>query len=424
MNFLFDKDVWHEIAASLKKSKLRTFLTAFGVIWGIFMLMVLLGAGAGFENNAKYQWGSFATNSMFINAETTTIPYKGYPRGRRFTFNTEDCELVKNRFEDIQYFSSGVYVSGGFGNSQSSNVIVRGKQTASFAVLGVEPDRQKIDPLDFTGGRFINDLDFENKRKVCVIGERVYNTLFKPGEDPVGEYIKINNVYFQVIGNYKSMHSGGWGNWQNGLVIMPRNTAQQTFNLGDDVYWMSICAKDGVSVGSMKDDILKMMAERHSVSPEDKMAFDVDDIEEEYKKGMKIFAGIKIFIWIVGVFTLLAGVIGISNIMLISIKERTREIGIRRALGAKPFAIIAHVIAEASVLTFIAGYAGLMLGVGMVELANKIIGGEENDVIRNPEIGFEIAVFSLVIIVVSGVLAGLIPSLRAISIKPVDAIRD
>jgi len=424
MNFLFDKDVWHEIAASLKKSKMRTFLTAFGVIWGIFMLMVLLGAGAGFENNARYQWGDFSTNSMFISAEKTTIPYKGYPRGRNFTFNTEDCELVKSRFDDIKYFSSGVYVSGGFGNDQSSNVIVRGKQSASFAVLGVEPDRQKIDPLGFIDGRFINKLDFENKRKVCVIGERVYNTLFKPGENPVGEYIKINNVYFQIIGNFKSLHSGGWANWQNGLVIMPQNTAQQTFNLGDDVYWMSICAKDGVSVGSMKDDILRMMAERHSVSPEDKMAFDVDNIEEEYNKGMMMFAGINIFIWVVGVFTLLAGVIGISNIMLISIKERTREIGVRRALGAKPYAIIMHVISEATTLTFIAGSIGLFFGVGLVELANKIISGTENGTIRNPEISFEIALFSLIIIVISGMLAGLIPSLRAISIKPVDAIRD
>lgn len=421
---LLDKDIWQEIIASLKSNKLRTLLTALGVIWGMFMLMVLLGAGSGFENHTRKEWAKFSTNSMFINAKPTTVPYKGYPRGRRFRFTNEDCEIIKSQFSGIKYFSGGVYVSGGFGSRKSNNVLVRGKHSGAYAVQGVEPDQIKIDPLNMLKGRFINDHDVKHKRKVCVIGMKVYKALFPEGGNPVGEYIKINNVFFQIIGYYTSYHSGGWANWQNGLVWMPRNTAQQTFNLGDKVYWYAICAHDSVSVSSMKDGIISLMSERHSVSPDDKMAFKVNNIEQRFKEITDMFNGINIFTWVVGIFTLIAGIIGISNIMLISIKERTKEIGIRRALGAKPLTIITHIIAESTVLTFIAGYAGMFLGIIAVEVSAYFIEQSENNFIYNPEISFNIAILSLLIIVFAGIMAGFIPSLRAIKIKPVEAIRD
>lgn len=417
---LFDKDIWQEIYASLSQNKLRTGLTAFGVLWGILMLTAMLGAGTGLKNGVDGQFGGFATNSMFIDTRPTTIDYKGHPRGRRFTFTNEDAEYVRNRFDEIEYFSAGVYIGGRDGQP---NVIIRGKQSGAFDISGVEPDRGKIDPLNFIEGRYINENDYKEKRKICIIGKTVYESLFKPGEKAVGEYIKVNGVYFMVCGVFQSYHSGGWAQWQNSLIFTPRVTAQQTYNLGDMVYWLSITGKDGVDLTPLAKEITSIMAERHSVSPDDEMAFHVQDISQEYKQATGLISGIKMLTWVVGIFTLIAGVIGISNIMLIVIKERTREIGVRRAIGATPKIIIGQIISEAVLLTVLAGYLGLTLGVLIVEGLGKAI-GTDSEFFVNPFVDLRTAFSALIVLVLGGLLAGMIPALRAVRIKPIEALKE
>lgn len=417
MKFIFDKELWYEILSSLRKNPMRTFLTTLGVIWGMIILIVLLGSGRGLERGISSQWGDFATNSMFLWGERTSIPYEGFPRGRQIGFINKDVDMVRSNFPDLKYLSAAVWVGG---QSGANNVVSRGKEAASFSIIGDTPDRFKIDVVKLEKGRAINNTDMQEKRKVIYIGQRVYETLFKQGEEAIGTYVKVNGIYFMVVGIFQSQHSGQWGFWQNGLVFMPLPTAQQAFNLGDRVHWMSLCAKEGKSVTVLGDDIMKYMKKIHKIHPDDTMAFGMDNIEKQYNQMQGMFLGIKILIWVVGIFTLLAGVIGISNIMLIVIKERTQEIGVRRAIGAKPFIILIQIIYESVMLTIVSGYIGLLAGIGIIELMASTI---ESDSFKNPEVDIRIALIALVILTIAGLFAGLVPASRALKIKPVEALR-
>ncbi len=419
---MFDLDKWNEIYFALKKNKLRTFFTAFGVFWGIFMLVVMMGAGRGLHNGVNMDMGDMATNSMFMWTRNTTIPYKGFPRGRRYSFQNSDTEALKSNIPEIKYIAARLQGWGGDG----TNNVIRGERIGGFRIQGDYPDYNKIEPVDIINGRFINDTDIGELRKVAVIGLRVYEEMFDADEDPIDQYLQIQGVYFKVVGLFKSKKSDQQADRDNQQIILPFTTLQRVYNYGDIVGWYAITSHDDVSVSIVEEKAKSMMRNRHSIHPDDDRAIGSFNLEVEFKKMTNLFNGIDALIWIVGIGTLFAGVIGVSNIMLIVVKERTKEIGIQRALGASPRDIISQIISEAVLLTTFAGYVGLVFGVGLLELLNYVLvvtGGESN-MFANPSVDFNMAITALIILVISGAFAGWIPAKRAISIKPIDALRD
>ncbi len=422
---MFDLDLWKEILSALKKNRLRSFMTAFGVFWGIFMLIVMSGAGRALENGVMDGIKAFATNSAFFWTEPTSKPYKGFQRGRRWNYKNKDIEYIRENVKDIQYLSPKLF---GSDNNSGDNTI-RGKKTGVFNITGDYPDFYKIDPWTPIKGRLLNEIDILHKRKVCIIGERVAEVMFEKEEDPIGEYLKINGVYFQVVGVvHPETRINFNGNRKTESIMIPFSTMQQTYNMGDVVHFFAVTSVDGVSVSQIEARLKDLLKERHHIAPDDVQAVGSFNIEVEWVKYQGLFSGIQILTWIVGIGTLLAGVIGVSNIMLVIIKERTQEIGIQRAIGATPGNVIMHIVAESVFLTVIAGYIGLSLGIGLLELANMALtSGSANpdDVFfKRPEVSFQMAVGALSVLVVSGVVAGLIPARRAVGIKPIDALRD
>lgn len=421
---MFDRDSWQEIFHTLKKNKLRTFMTAFGVFWGIFMLIIMLGSGAGLENGVSSGMGKFATNSFFVWTQRTTIPYKGFPRGRRYNFRNDDIQALRDNISEIEYLAPKMR---GWSAGDGTNNTVRNDKTGAFTINGEYPDWNKIDPMDITEGRFINNIDIENRRKVAVIGTRVREILFEPDEDPIGEYIQIQGIYFQVVGVFVPLNTSiSFGGEKEQSIMIPFTTLQKTYNYGDIVGWFSITSKDHVPASEVEEKVLKFLAQRHTIHPEDEEAFGHFNLEENFRQMQGLFTGISGLIWIVGIGTLLAGVIGISNIMLVIVKERTKEIGIQRAIGATPMNIVSQIILESVFLTSIAGYFGLAIGVALVEGINYALieFGVDNEMFQRPEVDFNIAITALVILIFSGAFAGLIPAFRAVSIKPIDALRD
>ena len=420
---LIDLDKWNEIWSVIKKNKLRTFFTAFGVFWGIFMLVIMLGSGNGLKNGAYQGMGNMATNSFFMWTQRTTIPYKGFPRGRFYNFRNSDTEALEKNIKGIDLVAPRLQAWGFRGGG--SNVI-RGERSGAFDIYGDTPDFNEINPTTLLRGRFLNNIDLNEKRKVVAIGERVFEELFRPDEDPIGEYVKIQGVYFQVIGVVRSRQNGHQAERDNRSIFMPFTTLQKTYNYGDIVGWYSITAAEGYKASDIERQAKKLMRERHHIHPDDDRAVGSWNMEEEFNKFTTLFAGINTLIWIVGIGTLFAGVVGVSNIMLIVVKERTKEIGIQRAIGATPVNIIAQIIIESVFLTTIAGYLGLVLGVGLVELINYflITSGANTEMFVNPRVDFDKAISALAILIVSGALAGLIPARRAVAIKPIEALRD
>lgn len=420
--FLFDRDKWTEIFHALSKNKLRTFFTAFGVFWGIFMLVIMLGSGKGLKNGVNQGMGDMANNALFVWTQSTTMPYKGFPRGRRFNFRNGDTRALRENLPELEYIAPRLQIFGGRGN----NNVVRGERTAAYSIQGDYPDMNKIDPVNIHDGRFINQLDIENKRKVVVIGTRVKAEMFENGEDPIGEYLRIRGVYFRVVGVFSSRKNDQQAERENQQIFMPFTTLQQTYNMGDIVGWYSMAAYKDVSASVALEKVKKLLRERHSIAPTDERALGSFNVETEFRKMENLFAGINGLIWIVGIGTLLAGVIGVSNIMLIVVKERTKEIGIQRAIGATPLAIKSQIVLESVFLTTLAGYIGLLLGVGILELINYMMVkfGASTDMFARPEVDFDKAITALIILIIAGAFAGLIPARRATQLKPIDALRD
>jgi len=417
---IFDKDLWQEIYSSLSQNKLRTFLTAFGVFWGTFMLLTMLGSTKGLTNGANAEWSDFAVNSAFMNTQQTSMAYGGYDRGRWFSMNNDDVDMIKKAFPELQVVTGGVWYNG---SENQGNIVVYKKEVGSFVLLGESPDRFKIAPLKIMQGRILNWDDFDQKRKVIMIGKNVAESLFKKGEEPLGKYIQVNDVYFLVIGIFESKHSGGWADWENRQMFMPRTTAQRAFNLGDQVSWMTLNAPDNIPVTDLVNKVRLKIAKKYKIHPDDEMAFRINDISEEFRQVQGLFLGISFLTWIIGGFTLLAGVIGIGNIMLITVKERTKEIGVRRAVGAKPWQVVSQIMLESAILTIAAGYFGLLLGIGAVELLDVITQGGDAT-FKNPQISFDLAIGSLAILFVSGLVAGTMPAVTALNVKPIEALRD
>jgi len=418
---IFDRDRWQEIFSVLKKNKLRTFFTAFGVFWGIFMLIIMLGSGKGLSNGVKTGMGDMATNSMFMWTQRTTVPFKGFPRGRFYNFNNGDTQALIDNIPEIEYIAPRIQ---GFNRSGDNNV-VRAERTGNFRIQGDYPEYNLIDPVKMLKGRFINNLDITDERKVIVIGQRVYEEMFEPNENPIGEYLRISGVYFKVVGLCKSKKNDQQAEQENQQVFMPFTTLQKTYNYGDVVGWYSITAKKNVMVSTIEEKAKTLMKQRHSIAPDDDRAIGSANVEEEFKKMTNLFTGINTLIWIVGIGTLLAGMVGVSNIMMIIVKERTQEIGIQRALGASPASIISQIITESVFLTAVAGYVGLVIGVVLIEAVNYMLisTNASTGMFSNPSVDFAVAIKALVVLIISGAVAGMIPANRAVSIKPIDALR-
>jgi putative ABC transport system permease protein len=421
---MFDFDRWNEIWHALAKNKIRSLLTAFGVFWGIFMLVVMSGAGNGLRNGLIEGVAKFATNSAFMWTERTSEPYKGFKRGRWWNMDSEDLAVLRSKVPEIEILSPKNFGS----RSNSGPNTIRGKLNGSFNIKGDYPDYLKIDPATLVKGRWINEIDIREKRKVCAIGTKVYEQMFKPGENPLGEYLKISGVYYQVIGVLKPETRVNINGRTEESIFIPFTTMQQTYNMGNEVHIIAFTAKKGVPVSVVEEKVKDIVKKRHSVSPTDVQAIRSINIEKQFMQMRGLFIGINILTWIVGIGTLLAGVIGVSNIMLVIVKERTREIGVQRALGARPVTIITQVMLESVALTTVAGYIGLSAGVGLLELVSKVIDSqprEGNEIFfRNPEISIGVALAALAVLVVAGLFAGSIPAKRALQIKPIEALRE
>ncbi|WP_372774611.1 ABC transporter permease [Mangrovibacterium sp.] len=418
---MFDLDLWKEIISALKQNRMRSFMTAFGVFWGIFMLIIMSGAGRALQNGVLEGVKSFATNSAFFWTERTSVPYEGFQRGRRWDYDNQDIEYIRQNVREVEFLSPRL-----FGWQQNGDNTIRGERTGAFNIYGDYPDYFKIDGWTPVKGRLMNEIDVREKRKVCVIGERVVEVMFAKDEDPIGQYLKISGVYFQVVGviHPETKINIGGGKKEE-TIIMPFTTMQTAYNYGNVIHFFSVTAKEGYLVSDLQEKLKSLLKERHKIAPDDMQAVGSFNIEAEFIKFDALFTGIQVLTWIVGIGTLFAGIIGVSNIMLVIIKERTQEIGIQRALGATPGVIITHIVAESVFLTVMAGYVGLSLGVGLLELLGMALeaGGEEL-FFRNPQVDLTMALSALAVLVISGMFAGLIPAKRAISIKPIDALRD
>jgi len=414
---MFDRDKWAEVIQVLSKNPFRTVATAFGVMWGIMMLIVMMGSGKGLENGVTANFNR-VTNCMFIWTQATTKAYAGFKEGRRFNLRSGDVEYLKNNVPEIGILSPRNQLGG----YRGENNVTRGILTGSFSVFGDTPDYIKIEPRPIVKGRFINWSDLDDLRKVCVIGERVYQELFEKGEEPIGEYIKISGVNFQVIGVYESSYSGERAEEDTKSIFVPFTTFQKAFNYGDIVGWMSITSKEDVPVSVMEEKIIENLKSRHKVHPEDNRAFGHFNLEEEFNQMKGIFNGIRGLSWFVGVLTLIAGIIGISNIMLVIVKERTSEIGVRKALGATPWNIVSQVMLESLFLSALAGFLGVILGVWLLEFVAQFVEGQDGS-FRNPGVEFRVVMAALIVLMISGSLAGLIPAIRAVRIKPIEALR-
>lgn len=416
---MFNRDRWREILEVLTSNVWRTIFTAFGVCWGIFILIVLLAAGKGLENGIKKDFGDIATNTMFMWTRATTRAYEGLPQGRRFEFKISDVQAIRDNVPNLRFISPRNQL-GGFGGN---NNVVRGIRTGAYNVYGDYPEIINQDPMAVTSGRFLNYNDITEKRKVAIIGLGVKNDLYDKDEDPLGTYIKIQGVNFMVIGTYKKNNSGGGEEGQKEIFV-PFTSFSQAFNRGEDVGWMAITAEDGSSISVLKDKIVKVMKERHKVHPEDTRAVGYFDLYEQYNRVESLFGALKAVAYIVGIMVLLSGIIGVSNIMLIVVKERTKEIGIRRALGEQPWSIKKQILMESIFLTLISGMVGIILGSLVIFGINSLLDSVGPvDMFMSPSVSVGVVSGALTILMVSGLLAGFIPAQSAIRVRPIEALR-
>ena len=419
---MFDIDIWQEIFATIKKNKMRTFLTGFSVAWGIFMLMILLGSGNGLKNGVKQNFMNDAINAMWLWSGRTSIPYQGMNEGREIKFTNADYETLKE-LPGIEKTSGRYYLNG--------NTFSYENEYGSYTAITCHPDLQEIEGIIITKGRFINQIDINKTRKSVVLGKDIYDALFK-GKNAIGEYVRVNNIPFKVVGICKE----GEGTRHRNAYI-PVTTGQKVFNGSNRLnnFALTINAKTLEESQSIETQVRETLARKHQFDAKDKSALGSYNKLEDVLQTMKIFEAINIFIWIIGIGTLIAGVVGVSNIMLIIVKERTKEIGIRKAIGASPGSVIRLIMLESVLITTIAGYIGLVLGAGLMEGINFIVeqqyavaaatnGGQGDTFFRNPTVDLNVALLATLMLVIAGTIAGYIPAKRAAKIKPIEALRD
>lgn len=411
---MFELEKWSEIYSTIRKNKLRTFLTGFSVAWGIFMLIILLGSGNGLENGVYDQFRGGAMNGVWISSGVTSLEHDGLKSGREIKFTNEDYKVIKNQIRGYEFISARMFLG--------NNITSYKNEYGSFFLSPCHPDYLSIKEAEIIQGRFLNVLDINEYRKVAVIGEKVKSDLFK-GKDTVavGEYININGVLFKVVGVFRDF---GRGDDELRRIYVPITTAQRVFsgqNVINQISYTTGSASDE-EVDRMLERSRKILAARHSFDEKDDRAIFLWNKSEDVKRFRGLFLGIRLFIWVIGIGTIIAGIVGVSNIMMISVKERTKEIGIRKAIGATPFAIVMMILREAVLITGFAGYIGLVLGIALLEVISRNM--PQSDFFRNPEANFTIAVSATVLLVVAGVIAGFFPARKAAGIRPVEALKD
>ncbi len=419
---MFDIDKWQEIFATIKKNKMRTFLTGFSVAWGIFMLMILLGSGNGLSNGVSENFMRDAVNAMWLWSGRTSIPYQGLKEGRDIRFTNADYDVLKD-LEGIEYTSGRYYIRG--------NKFSYGNEYGEYTAITCHPDLQDVENIEIVDGRFINQVDINQTRKSVVLGKDIYDALFKD-KNAIGEYVRVNNIPFKVVGICRE---GGGTRHRNAYI--PVSTGQKVFNGSNRLhnFALTINATTLEESQAIEQRVRETMARKHRFDASDESAMGSYNKLEDVIQTMKIFQAIKIFIWIIGTGTLIAGVVGVSNIMLIVVKERTKEIGIRKAIGASPSSVIGLVLLESILITTVAGYIGLVMGTGLMELINLVVekqyevsaatnGGNGETIFRNPTVDLGVAMTATLLLVVAGTIAGYIPAKRAARIKPIEALRD
>jgi putative ABC transport system permease protein len=408
-------DGLQEILFTLRQNKLRTLLTAFGVFWGIFMLILLLGAGRGMQNGIWADFGTEVLDFVIVWTAETSVPYRGMRSGRKITFTLADVQAVKEQVPGIRLISAERFAPG-------ANVNY-GHKVSNGQILGVPDEYFKVkDDVPFTFGRKVNPLDLDETRKIVVIGTAVVDRLFAKGEDPVGKEVRVNDVVMKVVGVF---HDKGGRGQNSQRVLMPLSTMQRVYGGGEITDNIWVRPEPGVDPFELEKQVLAVLKRRHDVSPDDRRGINSFNMAMPAQSVNSLFTGITIFIWFVGLGTLMAGIVGISNIMIITVKERTREIGVRKALGATPFSIVSTLLLESTLVTAVAGYLGLVCGVGLLELV--AFGLRKAGVVLpyflNPEVDFGVAITAILLLVGVGVLAGLAPAVRAARITPIEAMR-
>lgn len=415
---MIDIDKWTEIYNTVKKHKLRTALTAFGVFWGIFMLVVLLGAGKGLENGITSEF-NIAKNAVFVWSQRTSVPYMGLKAGRYIQMTNDDVAAIKANIPEVGVVAPSNQLRGDFTVNYKD-------KSSSFTVNGETPEMLFVKPLTVTGGRFVNDIDMREKRKVAVVGPRVLEVLFPNEKNPIGKYISIKGSYFQVVGTFTPVGKGEDIVEDSKVIYIPHTALQQTFNQVNRIGFMAMVPKPGVPAALIEDKVKALLMQRHQVAPSDLKAFGSANVEKEFQDVQGLFAGIAGFSWLVSIGTIIAGIIGVGNIMLIVVKERTKEIGIRKALGATPWSIVSLIIQESIVITGLAGYVGLLGGTSLIALIEYLMRRFEVQAgfFGIPEVNPGIAFTATVLLVVTGALAGLIPATKAAKVNPVVALKD
>ncbi|MDC6387323.1 ABC transporter permease [Maribacter sp. PR1] len=417
---MFSKDRWDEILQVLTTNWFRTLLTAFGVFWGIFILIILLAAGKGLENGIRADFGGLATNTLFMWTRTASKAYKGLPKDREFSYKIDDVADIKENVKGIQYVSP----QNQLGSFRGTNNVVRGLKTGAFTVYGNYPEIIKQEPMNITSGRFINYGDINEKRKVAVIGVNVKSSLFDLEEECLGDYIKINDVNFMVVGTYKKTNADGDNENAQKEIYIPFTAFSQAFNRGDNVNRMIITAVDDVPITNIKEQIFNIVKTNHRIHPEDTRAIGFFDLNEQFQRVVSLFGALRLIAYFVGICVLLSGIIGVSNIMLIVVKERTKEIGIRRALGESPWSIKQQILMESIFLTIISGMSGIAFGALVIYGINYVLDMSGPVMMFvNPSVNLGVVTVALIILIVSGLFAGFIPANSAIKIRPIEALR-
>ncbi len=407
---MFDIDKWQEIFSSIRRHKLRTTLTALGVFWGIFMLVILLGAGQGLQNGVEFQFRDDATNSIFLRRGTTSMPYNGLPKGRQIMFDNADFDYLAKEYKEIDHLTGRFYFAG-------DQTVSYGNKKLSFPVRSVHPDHQYLENTIMIEGRYINHLDIKEFRKSAVIGKIIKRDMFGEDADAIGKEINVGGIIYKIVGVYEDTGSED----EMRIIYLPISTAQKVYTGTDDIHHLMFTAGN-LPVEKMKEleeRVRLDFAARKQFDPKDTRAVFMFNLAEEFEQFQQLFAAIKAFVWFVGIGTLLAGVIGVSNIMLIVVRDRTKEIGIRKALGATPYSIVSMIIQEAIFITALAGYLGMLAGTGVIAL----IGSVESPYFRNPQVNVAVIITATLVLVISGALAGLMPAIQAARINPVIAMK-
>lgn len=416
--WLFDKDMWFEIFHTLGKNMFRTFLTMLGVIFAMIILVLLLGSANGMSNGFNKIFAGTASNSLFVWGQSTSEPYKGFERGRRIRYKLEDADILKRQIPEIEVLAPRIELASHRGTVS----VYRNGQTSGSAVYGDFPEIDNITKKKLVEGRFLNQTDIEDSKKVCVIGEETYKLLFEKGEKAIGEEIRINGVYFSVVGIYKPNNNINIDG--ENAVFIPFTTFQKAFNSGDRMGWMAIAVEENTPVPYVESQIKSILKNKYDIHPDDERAIGSFNMSEIFNNITAFTTVLQGFSFFVGIFTLLAGVIAISNILLITVKERTQEIGVRRALGATPAIVKRQIVLEAIVLTAFAGLVGFAISVGILAILDAMFGSGDNFPFVQPMISIPQFVVSFILMVGLSVLIGLLPANRAVKIKPIDALRE